>query len=136
MFGFTKAINPGTKRQLLRFLVVGCSAVATDFSSYFVLLNLLNHAPAKAISFILGTIVAYIFNKYWTFNQPIHSGTEMIRFATLYASTLATNVAVNHIALQLAPSLVLLAFLVATSISTILNFFGQKCWVFRINKNF
>lgn len=120
-----------TRTQLLRFLVVGSSAVATDFLSYFFLLNLLSHAPAKTISFILGTIVAYVFNKYWTFEQPRRDRTEIIRFIILYSMTLGANVLVNQIALYLFPSLILLAFLAATGTSTILNFIGQKWWVFK-----
>jgi putative flippase GtrA len=123
--------SPKLKTQLLRFLVVGISAVATDFFCYFALLTFLSHAPAKSISFIAGTIVAYFLNKYWTFAQKIYQHAELGRFIILYTSTLAANVAVNTFSLQLFPELTLLAFLAATSTSTILNFIGQKWWVFK-----
>lgn len=119
------------KRQLPRFLVVGASAVAVDFLSYKVLLNFLDYAPAKTLSFIAGTVVAYIFNKYWTFNRPEHKHIEVAKFVILYSSTLAANVAVNAIFLNFFPSFLLLAFLAATGTSTILNFIGQKWWVFK-----
>ena len=120
------------KKQLARFIVVGCAAVATDFVFYFVLLNLIPHAPAKTISFIAGTIVAYIFNKYWTFEKPDKSHTEMFQFFILYTLTLGANVGVNAITLHFFPEYTLLAFFCATGTSTVLNFIGQKWWVFKI----
>lgn len=119
------------RKQLLRFLVVGCSAVATDFVSYTLLLRFLDHAPAKTLAFIAGTIVAYTLNKYWTFEKPGSNRAELGRFVMLYASTLAINVAVNAGVLSLVPTAILFAFLAATGTSTILNFIGQKWWVFK-----
>ncbi len=119
------------RTQLIRFLIVGLSAVASDFIFYFVLINFISHAPAKAISFIAGTVVAYFLNKYWTFEQKTFSHAELERFIILYLSTLAINVAVNTLSLNVFPELTLLAFLTATGTSTILNFIGQKWWVFK-----
>jgi putative flippase GtrA len=121
------------QKQLLRFLVVGCSAVATDFVTYTLLLHLLAHAPAKTLAFIAGTIVAYVLNKYWTFEKPGTNHAELSRFVILYTSTLVANVAVNATALLIFPTAILFAFLCATGTSTILNFIGQKWWVFTNN---
>jgi len=119
------------KKEITRFLIVGFSAVGTDFSVYFLLVRFLDHSPAKAISFISGTIVAYIFNKYWTFEQKRKSYSEVVRFGFLYASTLGVNVLVNKWTLVLLPQGLFLAFLTATGASTVLNFIGQKWWVFK-----
>lgn len=120
-----------TKKELKRFIVAGFSAVATDLISYYLLLNILTHSPAKGISFILGTIVAYFINKYWTFEKTQRCYKEIGRFATLYATTLTVNVVVNKISLVLFPTWVFFAFLAATGVSTVLNFIGQKWWVFK-----
>ncbi|MBI5196135.1 MAG: GtrA family protein [Nitrospirae bacterium] len=119
-----------TKKEIKRFIAVGLLAVGTDLSVYTLLLNFLTHSPAKAVSFISGTIVAYLLNKYWTFEQKKKSFSEAVRFAALYASTLGVNVAVNKISLMLLPMWIFFAFLAATGTSTILNFLGQKFWVF------
>lgn len=131
LFSLTTSDITKLKKELARFLVVGCSAVATDFLIYFTLLNILQHAPAKTISFIAGTIVAYIFNKYWTFEKPEQNHVEMFHFFTLYATTLGANVTINQLSLHIFPNYILLAFLAATGTSTILNFIGQKWWVFK-----
>ncbi len=119
------------KKQLPRFLVSGCLAVATDFLTYYALLEFMSHAPAKTLSFISGTVLAYILNKYWTFEKNQLNHFETIRFIILYSTTLGANVLVNQTTLHFFPTFLLLAFLLATGTSTVLNFIGQKWWVFK-----
>ena len=118
------------KKELKRFLVAGLSAVGTDLITYYILLNFLSHDFAKAISFLLGTIVAFVINKYWTFEKHEKSYKEIIKFGVLYSITLGANVMTNNVVLEYT-NVVFLAFLVATGVSTILNFIGQKFWVFK-----
>lgn len=119
------------RKEMKRFLVTGFSAVSTDLSVYYLLLNFLDQSPAKAVSFISGTFVAYVLNKYWTFEQKRKSYSEMLRFAIVYMITLGANVAVNKMSLLIFPDLIFPAFLAATGTSTVLNFIGQKWWVFK-----
>lgn len=118
------------KKELKRFLVAGVSAVGTDLVTYYMLLNFFNADIAKAISFLLGTIVAFIINKYWTFEKHEKSYKEIVKFGLLYSATLGANVMTNKIVLDMF-SITILAFLIATGVSTVLNFIGQKGWVFR-----
>ncbi|NQV78879.1 MAG: GtrA family protein [Lutibacter sp.] len=117
------------KKELKRFLVAGLSAVGTDLCTYYFFLNVLPNDVAKAISFLLGTIVAFVMNKYWTFEKKKKSYSEIIRFAVLYSVTLGTNVLSNKLVLE-NTDILIIAFIIATGISTILNFIGQKFWVF------
>ncbi len=121
------------ERELARYAVVGCSAVVTDTLVYFTLIQFLPYAPAKTTSFLSGTAIAYLLNKYWTFKKPERSHTEVAQFMILYTSTLGANVAVNSCVLYFAPTMVTLAFIAATATSTILNYVGQKWWVFKKN---
>ena len=119
------------KKELLRFLVAGFSVVGTDASTYALMLKWLDEPLAKGISFILGSVVAFIINKYWTFESKSLSMSEMMRFSVLYLFTLLVNVTVNQSVLIIESKWLLLAFLMATGASTILNFLGMKFWVFR-----
>ena len=94
------------------------------------MLNFLHHDIAKILSFILGTIVAFVINKYWTFGRYKKSYKQIFQFIILYSATLFVNVMINRSVLDLT-ELVFLAFLIATGASTILNFVGQKWWVFK-----
>ena len=117
------------KRELNKFLFAGLAAVGTDLLVYYLLLNLLSTEVSKGVSFIIGSVVAFIINKYWTFKKPEKSYKEMIQFGVLYGTTLGLNVMTNKIVLDYT-DIVLVSFIVATGISTILNFVGQKWWVF------
>ena len=118
------------KKELKRFLVVGISAVTIDLTTYYLLLDFLSHDIAKAISFLLGTIFAFVINKYWTFEKHKKSYTEVFQFGVLYSVTLGLNVLTNKMVID-NTQMVFLAFLMATGASTVLNFIGQKWWVFR-----
>lgn len=119
------------KRQLPRFLVVGSTAVLIDFLVYTVLIAFLPIATSKTVSFLSGTVFAYFANKLWTFEQKERDHVEMVSFFVLYGTTLLVNVSVNQLVLYILPGYILWAFLAATGTSTILNFIGQKWWVFR-----
>ncbi|WP_424766490.1 GtrA family protein [Paenibacillus sp. sgz302251] len=119
------------KIQAYRFVIVGLLAVLIDTSSYFILKAFVPPSVAKGISFCLGTILAYLLNKQWTFEEKVHQKKKIIRFALLYLFTLSANILVNKSGLLLYPGAYLFAFIAATGTSTVLNFIGQKWWVFK-----
>jgi putative flippase GtrA len=80
---------------------------------------------------VSGTVVAYFINKFWTFKQNKKSVSEVLRFAILYFLTFLANVGVNKMALNILTGSTIIAFLFATATSTLLNFIGQKYWVFK-----
>ena len=94
------------------------------------LLEFLQNDIAKTISFFLGTLVAYTINKYWTFEKYEKSYKEVFQFGVLYSLTLFANVLTNHYVLNLT-GIIFFSFLCATGLSTVLNFLGQKFWVFK-----
>ena len=118
------------KKELIRFLIAGFSAVGVDLISYNVLLNFIDYNIAKGFSFFLGTAIAFFINKYWTFEKDEKSYREILKFALLYSATLTINIITNHYVL-IASDFVFLAFLIATGISAVINFLGQKFWVFK-----
>ncbi len=118
-------------KELLRFLVGGGSAVITDYVIYkLLLLGSINISVAKSISFICGSIVGFIINKLWTFESKRFSKAEIFKYTILYAITASVNAWINNIVIYIF-ALQGLAFLCATGVSTILNFLGQKFFVFK-----
>ncbi|MDA9141044.1 GtrA family protein [Gammaproteobacteria bacterium] len=118
------------KPELRRFILSGILAVTVDLLTYQMLVNYLNYDLAKALSFICGTIVAFIANKYFTFKKYKKRNKEIWQFALVYVATLTINVAINRFVLDVS-QIVFLGFLAATACSAILNFLGQKFWVFK-----
>lgn len=124
------------RRELLVFLVVGSLTVLIDFLSYRALLwtGWTGTGVAKAAGFIAGTLFAYFANRAFTFGHRTHAPGSAARFALLYALSLGANVGVNAAALALLAGMSLAvqgAFLLATGVSTCLNFLGMKLFVFR-----
>ena len=118
------------KKQLLRFFTTGIIAVVTDFILYFILIEFLSIDFSKFISFISGTFVAFLMNKFWTFEKKLIDFKEVIRFILLYSISLLVNVLINHSINDLFNEVVI-AFLIATACSASINFLGQKFWVFK-----
>jgi putative flippase GtrA len=121
---------PDEKREFLRFIVSGGLAVSTDLISYYLLIDHISIDSSKAISFILGSIVAFTLNKLWTFQSKAQISVAALQFSILYTITFMANVSVNHITLFYIETITPVAFLLATGTSTILNFLGMKFWVF------
>ena len=96
-------MNNKLKKQLFRFIIAGCCAVGTDCLFYYILSHYIDLSIAKGISFLIGTIAAYLINKYYTFEQTKKSKTEIAKFFALYISTLFANIGVNKISLILLP---------------------------------
>lgn len=119
------------RKELLRFLIGGGSAVLVDFFSYKGLMLLgMDRNLAKGISFLLGSCVGFLINKLWTFESKGFSKGEILRYVILYSCTAVINAWVNKVVIVLF-QLELLGFLCATGVSTVLNFLGQKFFVFR-----
>ena len=117
-------------KEVLRFLVGGGTAVVVDFCIYrLLLLFSWNMDIAKMISFICGAGVGFIINKFWTFERKQFVIKEMLKYVALYTCTGVINAIVNRCTLSII-NIQIIGFLVATGVSTVLNFLGQKYVVF------
>ena len=123
------------RRELSIFLIVGSLTVLVDYLSYSSLVwsGLLGIDIAKATGFLVGTLFAYFANRIWTFGHKTHAPGSAWRFSLLYAATLVANVLINALALSVLSDVttaIQMAFLLATGVSSILNFLGMKLFVF------
>lgn len=132
------------KKQIYKFIFSGICAVLTDMLFYYILSNYVDIATAKGVSFLVGTITAYLMNKYYTFEQKEKNFVEILKFVFLYMFSLSANVFVNSLSFKFLPILFkylqildmnqtikFFSFLFATGTSTIINFVGQKFFVFK-----
>ena len=119
------------KKELIKYIITGASTVLTDFISYKLLSLVVAISIAKACSYILGMAVAFTLNRSWTFKSTQKINKDIINFIVLYTGSLFLNVFTNHAILIFFPHAITAAFIVATGVSIVTNYLGQKFWVFK-----
>lgn len=119
------------KTQVLRFVLTGGFSAVVDYG----LLELLstglgvNVDLSKALSFIAGTLTAYLINRRWTFGaEPSRS--RFIKVMLLYALTFTVQVGIFHVLFASFGSKPL-SFVIAQGTATVINFIVQRVWIFR-----
>jgi putative flippase GtrA len=151
-------ISRDTYIELTKFGIVGGLCFALDMGIYYGLTEMAGFPTylAKSVSVISATFLNYYLNKTWTWGQDNRDRTRFVKYLALYAISGLMNVGSNEIFLRILPdnefqmliwhkeSIVQTPFLTlkldkflavigATVVGMIVNFLGQKLWVFKAN---
>ena len=121
-------------RQFISYSMIGIISLLIDVIVYILLSDffLISKSQSKIISFILASINSFLGNKIFTFKLKSYNFREPMKFILLYSVSLIANSSTHDFFLNVFDGF--LPFIIASIVSIIINFGGQKLWVFK-NKN-
>lgn len=127
-----------------RFIIVGVLNTIIGVAAMFIAYNIfhLGYWMSSACDYIIGSIFSYFANKYFTFQSEKKSWREILRFTVNIAVCyfLAYGIAqpcMDFLLGNMELSLSLfeqLSMILGMCIFVILNYFGQKYFVFNVKK--
>ncbi|RAV31345.1 hypothetical protein DLJ54_08850 [Corynebacterium heidelbergense] len=121
-------------KKLSRFGLVGIAGALFDYGSRALLISVsVNPTCARALSYAIGSTVAYLLNSYFTFDGE-RSSAEKRRAIVAYATCFALAVVVDHqvrTLVDLSDKTLLVSWIVSQAVATLVNFLLQSLWVFR-----
>ncbi|MDA9817576.1 GtrA family protein [Flavobacteriaceae bacterium] len=121
-------------KQLASYSTIGFVSLVIDASVYIILSDIfiVSKSLSKIISFIIASVNSFLGNKIFTFRLKSFNYKEPIKFILLYSVSLIANSSTHDFFLKIFDGF--LPFVISTIVSVIINFTGQKLWVFK-NKN-
>lgn len=130
-----KLIDP----TMIKFLIVGVFNTLVGCGTMFLLYNLANCSYwfSSAANYVVGSIVSFFLNKYFTFQNHEKSWKQVVKFiinvAVCYfiAYGAAKPVVMNVLAAQPINIQENVAMFVGMGLYTVLNYFGQRFFAFR-----
>ncbi|WP_235750655.1 GtrA family protein [Nigerium massiliense] len=125
------------RTQLTRFIITGGLSAVVDYGLLVLGMALgLGHSPAKALSWVAGTVTAYAINSRWTFKaEP--STKRLAAVAALYLATFVLQVGTFSLiydpldAAWGRAAAQFVGFVIAQGVATTVNFIVQRTVIFK-----
>jgi putative flippase GtrA len=116
--------------QFIKFVVVGLIVVSIDYFFYelFNVLFLMSFSNSKRISFIIGGVFSFFLNKRITFNSKKKTPITPFFFILITLISFGMNSLFHDFSFKYFTGNY--PFLISTTVSALINFFGQKYIVF------
>ena len=123
----------------LKFLLVGVINTLVGNGVMFLLYNLcgVGYTVSTVANYVVGSIVSYFLNKYFTFKQTKKSGKEVLRFiitiVVCYAVAYGAAKPLAHLIFSGFSEAIKdnLAMLAGSGMFIVLNYFGQRLFAFK-----
>ena len=130
---FIKSFIKGNKtlHEFIKYSMIGIMSISIDFAVYNICqYNFgISASRSKIFSYIVSSTNSFIFNRKITFNSKSRSYKQPFKFIIIYFISLFFNSTVHDFIILFEDEY--LPFILATIVSVLINFNGQKYWIFR-----
>ena len=124
---------------IIRFLLVGLANTLTGAGAMFLLYNYFHcsYLFSTVANYVIGGTLSFILNKFYTFKSKnsgvgeIYKFTFIVLFSYLIAYGSAKTITMLFIHTYPIDVLDNIAMILGMSLYTILNYYGQRFWVFK-----
>jgi putative flippase GtrA len=119
--------------QLIKFSVVGALNTAIGLAVFylFYFIGGLHYSLALALSYGVGIINSYVWNRQWTFSSKGKIYHEAWKFALVYINSYAINLLLMFYFVEKAGIATEISVVITLILTTIISFAGHKWWSFR-----
>ena len=121
--------------RLLRYLISGGTAAATNLTVFFFLVHFghMYYLYASILAFVLSIAVSFTMQKFWTFrDKPLHDvHTQFTRYLVVIGANLLLNTTLVYSLVEYAGMWSLLAQALAIAVIAVTGYFGYRYFVFR-----
>jgi len=125
-------------KNFIKFILVGFVAFTSDITLYLALVSYgWQTILAKATGFIFGLIIGYFLNSIFTFQKTAINQKRFFKYLFVYFCSLIANTLTNEYLINLFINSInrdqafLIAVIIATTVSLLMNFFGLRYYVFK-----
>jgi len=120
-------------QQFLRFCVVGFLSTLVNYVVFLIGYKLLgvNYLLSSGLGFIVGVLIGYRLNKYWTFSATKMEKGYFIKYSLIYSISLVLGLLFLDFQVRILSFSPLIANIFTIVLTTCTNFIGSKWWVFK-----
>jgi putative flippase GtrA len=117
--------------QFIKFCIVGVVNTTISLVAYYFLLKLgVHYLLASTVSYCVGILNGYIFSTKFVFNSQ-RNKLQAIKFVGVYLSSLAINLLILYILVDIFSVSEFIAQVIATIFNVVYNYFLNKFWTFK-----
>lgn len=117
--------------SVVRFGVVGVSNTLLGYSVFRGAHRVLPAAASQALSYLVGMLWSYYWNRRWTFKSQDNVASEAARFFSLQVGFLLLSAALLGLLVDHLHQNPTLSWIGTSALCTVLNFVASRFWAFK-----
>lgn len=118
--------------KFIKFAIVGFGNLFVSLLTYYILIYFsINYQIANIGGFITGSLNGYIWNKLWVFKENKQNINSIVKFYLTYLATWILSAILLYVWVELMSISDKIAPVVNVFITTPINYFMNKYWVFK-----